>query len=704
MTKSRASSGSKVLRPRARLLNLIGEELISDEPVAVVELVKNAFDADATFVKISFKGVDPDCPERIVIEDDGHGMALETVLGAWLEPGTVFKKETSHSPNGRTFQGAKGIGRFAAARLAHELLLESRTEDGAEVTVLLEWDQFDDERYLDEIEVEYEQRRSARDGAGTILSLERIRKPQWTSDEYEALHHRLSRLVSPFNDVKDFRIELDIPGYEELSGEIEPPDMVLSPMYLMKGVLDESGYFSGKLSAYKKTNPHLLKGDIVRSVKGKIGGKDDVPACGGFEVEIRAWDRDRESLEPYFVKTLGHTLTKVRNTLNAFCGVSIYRDGFRVYPYGETGNDWLYLDNRSRQNPTARLANNQIVGAIRISRDGNPELKDRSNREGMVANDAHEELAKWFELIMLRFEEFRYPIRPRQKDTDRPSQIFEDLDISAFLHDLKEKLGDDPEARQLIDEKQVVQRKNIERIQETFSRMLRSAGLGQMVDIVVHEIGTPLGKIGRQRQIISKAVERHTESPTLELLNGEVEKLGPWIDEIRSLRGRLEPQSPAKRGRATAFDVREEVEDTVALYQSLIEKQKIKVELNLGDEEVRVRMTRSSLTQVLANLVDNAIGWIRHKHGAEPSGRLQIRLSPLEHGFEIEISDNGCGVPPENRSLLFEPYFTTKPAGMGLGLHISRLVIEPYGKLVLSDNAPLGGATFIATFEQRVGR
>jgi anti-sigma regulatory factor (Ser/Thr protein kinase) len=105
------------MRARARLINLIGEELISDEAVAVVELVKNAYDADATKVEVRFEGSDPDHPSRLVVEDNGIGMDLQTVLGAWLEPGTILKKRNTRSPGGRLFQGAKGIGRFAAARL-----------------------------------------------------------------------------------------------------------------------------------------------------------------------------------------------------------------------------------------------------------------------------------------------------------------------------------------------------------------------------------------------------------------------------------------------------------------------------------------------------------------------------------------------------------------------------------------------------------
>ncbi|WP_421717939.1 sensor histidine kinase [Algiphilus sp.] len=692
------------MRPRARLLNLVGEELISDEPVAVVELVKNAFDADASKVSIRFEGQAPEQPERIVIEDDGHGMSLDVVLGAWLEPGTVHKKHLTSSPAGRTFQGAKGIGRFAAARLAHNLLLQSRSGDGREVTVMLEWDQFDDERYLDEIEIDYEVAESDKETHGTTLSLERVRKATWTREDYESLHQRLSRLVSPFRDVPDFEIFLDIPEHFDLSGVVEPPDMVLQPMYVLKGQVNKEGVFVGGLRASAASNPHVRDEDIIKPLTLKLGDVDKKPTCGGFEVEIRAWDRDRESLEPYFVNQLGNTITKVRSTLNAFCGVSIYRDGFRVYPYGETGNDWLYLDNRSRQNPTTRLANNQIVGAIKISRDDNPDLKDRSNREGLVANNAYRDLAAWFELVLQKLEEFRYPIRPRDGSSGGPAQMFEDLDLTEFLRELKQRVGDDPELEKVIEEQREIQKRGIERIQETFSRMLRSAGLGQMVDIVIHEIGTPLGKISRQRLIIGKVVEKNVAPPALEKVSAEVERLAPWIDEISALRGRLEPQSPAKRGRATSFSVKDEIEDTLSLYQSLIDKQGVEVVLDYCADEVRVRMARSSLTQVLANLVDNALGWIRYKYGSGKGGVLKIALDTSKSGFVVRVSDDGVGVPEGNRGFVFEPYFSTKSAGMGLGLHISRLVIEPYGRLLLSEVGELGGATFEAYFEKGVGR
>jgi anti-sigma regulatory factor (Ser/Thr protein kinase) len=324
MDSDRVRTGTARMRPRARLVGLIGEELISDEPVALVELVKNAYDADATRVEIRFE---PDRAETaIVVEDNGHGMALNTLLTAWFEPGTVSKRRIDRSPGGRIYQGAKGIGRFASARLAESLYLESRVSGSdTGIMALLEWGSFNEASYLDEIEIAYEvgQVRGLEAG-GTRLTLEKLRK-NWNAEDFEELHSRLSRLISPFEDVSDFAIELFIPGHPEFSGQIQPPELILTPRYLLRGALDAAGSFTGELQ-YEGETVHKLR-------RRKLGGEAASPICGPFEIEIRAWDRDRQGLEP-LVQRLSLGIQEIRRTLDSYSGVSIYRDGFRVYPYG----------------------------------------------------------------------------------------------------------------------------------------------------------------------------------------------------------------------------------------------------------------------------------------------------------------------------------------------------------------------------------
>ena len=316
-------SGSTRMRPRARLIGLIGEELISDEPVALVELVKNSYDADATSVHVRFEGINPNHPERIIVVDNGLGMSLDTVLTSWLEPGTSTKRKVDRSPGGRLYQGAKGIGRFAAARLARSLFLESRPpSDQYGVVVLLDWGAFGDEGYLDEISIDYEERPFGK-FSGTRLSLEGLRK-EWRGEDYEQLYDRLSRMISPFSteagvlEVSDFKVVLDIPGFPQLSGDVSPPELVLQPKYLLKGGVNSEGLFSGEIF-YNDESIRIIRDE-------KLRGKGVVPLCGSFDVEIRAWDRDREGLEP-ISERLSMGLQEIRRTLDRYCGVSIYRDG-----------------------------------------------------------------------------------------------------------------------------------------------------------------------------------------------------------------------------------------------------------------------------------------------------------------------------------------------------------------------------------------
>src|SRR5262249_28268721 len=160
---------------------------------------------------------------------------------------TPSKKQTDRSPRGRIYQGAKGIGRFASARLARSLYLESRVRPEADgVMVLFDWSDFDDDSYLDQVEIAWEVGEPVALSRGTRLTLERLRK-QWDDDDYEELHSRLSRLISPFNEVTEFEIVLHIPGQPQLSGTVQPPELLSHPRYQLDGSVRADGQFQGTL-------------------------------------------------------------------------------------------------------------------------------------------------------------------------------------------------------------------------------------------------------------------------------------------------------------------------------------------------------------------------------------------------------------------------------------------------------------------------
>ena len=686
------------MRPRARVISLLGDELISDERVSVVELVKNAYDADASEVNVIFEMNEQLQFDRIRINDDGHGMDLETVVKGWFEPGTVLKKKTQRSPGNRLYQGAKGVGRFAAARLGEALILETTTKKSRSlVTVILEWGAFDDDSYLDEISITYDVSTGDAMRHGTMLTIEGVdKKKHWTEDDFQDLHDRLSRLISPFDEIGGFKIQLNIPSFPQFTGVVEPHALTRSPKYQLSGSLSADANVTATLKVDNK---------IRKEYKAHpIGGKDATVACGAFAFDIRAWDRDRTGLSPFMVQ-FDISITEVRRILNSYCGVSIYRDGFRVHPYGEQGDDWLSLDNRSRQNPTKHLGKNQVIASIRTSREINPELVDRTTREGLVHNFAYRQLIDWVTRVLSLLEEDRYRIRPR--DDTKPeytTTLYEAFDMSNVVEQSRIQLGKAHPVTTLVVEKDREIRVGVRKLQEHYSRVLLAAGLGQLVDLVIHEIGAPIGRINREILFLRKTLRKYAFTKhDKDAIGKSIKSILAWSEQVSNLRARLDPKTAGKRGRATSFDVSEEITGNINLFQNLLEKQKVKVLVSQPKTPVIVHMARSSVGQILANMLDNSVYWLTRHHGDGGGGTINIDLKSIKGGFQLRYCDDGPGIPDQDTDRIFEQYFTTKPNGMGLGLYIARQIIEPYGKLVLRDDCALPGACFEASFVRRVG-
>jgi len=414
---NKPQKGKFIFRPRARIIKTIGEELISNDNVAVVELVKNSYDAESPIVEVTFNGEVKEKLEgkkakkyiakgnaSLVIYDEGKGMDFTTVESAWMEPATNFKKKENNQNSLRKFTGEKGIGRFASAKLASELELITKQENGdEEIVVKFNWDDFsNEENYLEKIQVEWEIRKANEiRKKGTILKLLNLNN-DWDEDKIRELRVTLSRLLNPIVPTEDFLISLNLPeGLDEnLDGTIERPETLNKPDYYIKGGISEDGrpenfiFFSknkgGEEPLVFSEKEFLLKDPPRKSLTGK------------FSFEFRIWNRDDLAK---LSKEINSTVKNVKKDLDDLSGISIYRDNVRVLPYGNKNNDWARLDIRRVNNPTLRLSNNQIVGYISIGLDSNPLVKDQSNREGIVEGQALEDLQELIKLILNEVEQ-----------------------------------------------------------------------------------------------------------------------------------------------------------------------------------------------------------------------------------------------------------------------------------------------------------
>ena len=200
------SENAYKIRPAGRHLLTIGRDLIQDSYAAIVELVKNAYDADSKSVEIHFKATEkpsenisgnPEKRIEITVRDYGHGMSQDTVINKWMVPSTPDKLERRTSPDGRIMQGRKGIGRYAASMLGSTLLLETVSEGAEKTTVLVDWRDFEKSEYLDDVEILVESH-STKEPHGTTLTIEGGQDyyKEWDKNQFIILNFELKKLGS----------------------------------------------------------------------------------------------------------------------------------------------------------------------------------------------------------------------------------------------------------------------------------------------------------------------------------------------------------------------------------------------------------------------------------------------------------------------------------------------------------------------------
>lgn len=710
------NNGEFVFRPRARLIKTIGEELISNDNVAITELVKNSYDAGSPIVDITFTGnvKEKEVSKRlgrkeitekqhyiekedamIIIYDQGKGMDFDTILHAWMEPATNYKKKEGNKNSNRKFSGEKGIGRFASAKLSSKLELITKQKDDNEIVVWFDWNDFsNEETYLDNVKVNWIIRPATEiKEHGTILKLTSL-SDDWDEDKISELRVALSRLLNPIVPNEDFLISINLPKLmgKSLSGIIERPETLNRPNYFIKGSVSKEGAPLSIIFYSKKVG----KEEILDLPK-KLFTSNRAYSAGPFSFEFKVWDRDNENLSSIATET-NSIIKNVKRDLDDLCGISIYRDDIRVLPYGNQNNDWVRLDLRRVNNPTLRLSNNQIVGYISIGLETNPELKDQSNREGIVEGQAFEDIKEYVKLLLNEVEQRRYAERPRESQTtsNSPSSIFEKLSLESLSAEIKEKKPNSEEILDLLIKKDVEIKATVIKIQEVISRYRRLSTLGSLIDPIIHDGNNYLHKINLKSTSILNEIQK---------ADCNLGKITDRVSEIQNIRRdfaqlfkRIEPFGGRKRGRPQTIVVEDIIKNQFLLNSE--ELNQYNISHKISDTQHKVTIDESELAVVLMNLIQNSIYWLST---IDVEREILVEVVDEQDGLAIVVSDNGPGVKSGTEDNIFEPYYSTKPDGIGLGLAVAGEIMSEYdGELSLIRNSILGGASFKLLFRKRI--
>lgn len=673
---SEFKSSKLPFRPRARLLLLLGDQLIRDPGIAVFELVKNAYDADAPQAKVTMSNLTDPARSAIIVEDSGIGMDFDTVTNIWLEPGTEYRAQQRANRQrtpiyGRLPLGEKGVGRFAAHKLGTNIKLISRKKNNPEIVVEIDWNWFVKPKYLDDVLVVVKEREPqifTGRKTGTRIEIEKF-SHKWDRRMVRELARAVMSICSPFEREGEFKTELVLTDHKDwLEGLLTVKKVLEYSLFRAQCDIKQDPknpksvklYYKYKfvplpamLDKIEPRNESEVELDLPSIIKtGFINNQ-----IGPIHIDLYIFDRDPKIL------SLGVTDKKgLKEFLDESGGIRVYRGGIRVYDYGESGNDWLDLGGKRINIPTQRISNNLVVGAVSLEIESSLGLIEKTNREGFVDNEAF----RIFKDVVI--EAVTQIQVERNKDKKRIRNAFGSKKIKEpVLEDLSE-------LRDLIEKKKLTKELGpyLNRIEADFilirDRFLTSASAGLSLSIVIHEV--------------EKGVDELSMAVKEDKASSRIRNLAKHLADLVEGFAALIRRSGLSRENATSI-----ISQALFNTELRLKKHNIKVITNFDQGDFDVKCSRRLTISTLMNLIDNSIWWLDNKWGDQKDKkRIYIGiLKEFHQRHAIVIADNGPGFmdPPE---YLIEPFISRKPDGMGLGLHLADQVMKAQGgKLVFPE-------------------
>lgn len=711
--------------PTGRLIMSIGKDLIKDLPAALVELVKNSYDADASYVEITY--IKNEDGLNIIVEDDGHGMSQETVLNAWMVPSTDYKLKKKNSPKGRVYQGRKGIGRYAVSLLGNKLKLIT-TRDGMETTACFDWDEFNSEKKLSDIPIFITTSETTNNsGTKLIITNEFGNNLADEINEIDAqkVEKELSKLLS---NIKDFKI---IVSYKKFysddkknicNKEISQLEFNEAWHYKLSGEIHADFNYELKYSNFYTKEEKEFKGSFIKELP-----KNSVP-CGGISIDYRVYDKDPSGIEVIMNFINGNqntnlSKTEIRNMLIDKSGISIFRNDFRIRPYGDKGFDWLNLDSKRVQNPSMAIGSEQINGKISIESEEISGLKEKSARDGLYENSNFYTLQRIADLSLslLEKERFKYRQKATKKKPEAIDKLFDFSHINQKMEKAVEKayknLMKSPEKTDehitILNQELTKEIKNLEKeketefleVKETIAIYQKHTTLGNMISVVLHEGRKPLSWYTNRIPTIKEYLDNlyrceELGTSSYNNLSNQMKKLSDEAMRMSNFFKRLDPLSSNKRGKCKKTSVQKQINGVIELFGEIAKDKDIEIQYN-SVEELYTNIIEEDLYMALTNIVENAMFWV--EFSSEPLKSIEIMSYGDDDKIYIEILDNGPGISKEDLEddILFTPGYSgkkrvTEDNGTGLGLAITGEAIQRNnGKLEVIES--IKGACFRIT-------
>ena len=688
------------IRPAGRHLLTIGRDLIKDNFAALVELVKNSYDADAKKVIISFSEIFENINDiessriKIIIEDDGHGMTNDTVINNWLVPSTDDKLRRKISPGKRIMQGRKGIGRYAASILGDDILLET-CSNGEMTTLYIDWDEFNKKEFLDDVEILVENySTNSKNGTRIEITGDNSYLDSWIESEIDNLIIELKKLLAPlesFQLKERFDIYLNFENfpakkYANSKIKIEPFPILDLFDYRIYGTVTNNGL--AKLTFENNSSQGIIPETYERTIKLNHAETH----CGFLDIDLRVYDREPDAIQNLIDKGLKDPITQqnlgrneTKRLLNEHSGISIYRNGFRVRPYGDAGFDWLLLDKQRVQNPSMRIGSNQIIGFVSIGSEEKSHLEEKSARDGLKENSSYNGLIKIVRQSLNILEENRFIYRSKT-GKGRSKVTTEEMVNSLFDYsDLKSRLKKEfesasiPEEIQnkfenIISDKEQANNKIADELKRKIIEYQGQVTLGKIVNVVLHEGRKPFMYFTNHIPLIRmqrKSIESEYKPEVLDSILKKVDEIAFHSEVLKELFSKIDPLAAKRREKKEHFRLLSTIQTVQSVFDEELKRESISFHLNC-DQALEFDGWPHDFYITFTNLLENSVYWLSNNNG-EHDKYIKINAFNESNKLIIEYKDNGPGIDPKfiEDDKIFEPGFTTKNSGTGLGLSIA---------------------------------
>jgi len=735
------STSTQKIRPAARLIKTIGQDLIKDIYAAIVELVKNSYDADSLGVIVEFDYKEDAKRLTIKVKDTGHGMTFDVVVNKWLVPATDDKLQRKKSDNGRVLQGRKGIGRFAATILGERILMET-SANGVTTSLLLDMSELDRIDYLDELEINIEEYTTGAPN-GTTIEIEKENqtseeiKSTWTQRQLRKLFVELRGLIAPEEvyqaaDSQGFKIHHDefkiilkfknfpVDNYNNRTIEVKPFPVLDLYDYKISGRVTSDG--RAKLTFDNQNIPGLEEEafDITILIDKNFGQKYP----GDIFIDIRAYDRDPESIENIINRGLKDPDTneylgkqEARSILDEYYGIGIYREQFRIRPYGDQSFDWLDLDKKRVQNPSYKIGHNQVIGFVYIRPEEQSGLQEKSARDGLVENEHYFGLLTIVSKVINELEGRRVSFRTKALRGGRARSIDDEIDDLFDFRSTQKRISQglnelgvsDSQRRTInrvvgtvLEEEQQKKSDYARKIRETIAIYQGQATLGKITHVLLHEGRKHIKYISETVPRIARWSSELIEKPDGELETRMHERATKTISHAKGLTflfNKIEPLARTRRSPKKDLNIEKEIESTFAIFSEEINEHNIILKINNSRDEFIIFATETDVITVFSNLIENSVFWLSQNDRGEKI--IEIDIFREHQKIIVEYKDTGPGFQGGNLELMFEPGYSMKPEGVigtGLGLALAGDAMSRIGGRIEAKHSE-NGAFFELTFD-----